>query len=117
MIQIIRMLIVPLVLALCACSKNVSQITIVNNSSEKISKVLIKACTAEIEFINVPPSGKADGEHQIDSDCSYEVYIDFSSDRKIVETLGYVTPGFNYDVKFIVRNDDVELESEVIKAD
>jgi hypothetical protein len=95
---------------LIGCQANTGHITLVNDSGEEIAQARLEVCGQTLDFNEISPAGEQSASYRVKADSTYHLYIKFSSGKELEKTLGYVTNGFDFDDKLVVKNSDIVLQ-------
>ena len=89
----------------------VGEVTLENQANESIDQATIVICKQKFDLGNLEPGANKAAKYEVRGDSHYDVSIRFHSGRQINSQVGYVTRGFDFNDKLIVRADEVILES------
>jgi len=99
------------VLVMASCGTNKGSVLLVNQAKEPIVRVLVMVCGQTLELKDIQPSKSARGSYTVKSDGHYDIRVEFQSGKKLQKEMGYVTNGFDFQHKFVVTDNDIEMRN------
>ena len=96
-----------------SCTRtNISDVTIVNDTPESIEKCSIKVIDTTVVFNNLKAGDKASATFVVSTDSHYTVTVTFAGGRKLEKDVGYVTVGYDYTDRILIRPDEIVLSNK-----
>ena len=104
-------------LAVVGCSEEgVAELTIVNQSNETV--VLLQITVNEITQTvrDLKHSGQAKLYFQVNRTSDYHVNVEFSSGRKVLNEVGYLTRGTRISDVIVIKETDIEFKTIFVET-
>jgi hypothetical protein len=96
-------------LGLCSCTVHDGTFTVINRSSEPISRVVVTACGQMIEAHAIAVGGKAEGSYKLTCEGEPDIVVLFRSGRAMQAPIGYVTTGIDIRHEITVTEAGIEI--------
>jgi hypothetical protein len=82
----------------------------VNRASEPVARAVIGVCGQTIAG-PIPPGGNLKGSFKVKCEGEFDVSVEFASGKRLHESVGYITGGFDYmSSEIVVTDTEIKLD-------
>jgi hypothetical protein len=91
------------------CRSNAGEVALVNRSGSALTGGELQVSGQRFRIESLKPGGRQVIKFRVSRDSGYEITVTTASGEKLEQTLGYVTPGFDFQDELWIEENDIVL--------